>query len=94
MKHQDGFFHGWHLRKEITIGQIVVICCSLVAGVIAWQSLVNRVTLIESSQTRLESEYRRDIDAVRNETARDVQDIKQLLFRIEDKLDRKQDKQT
>ena len=72
---------GWHLRKEITIGQIVTMV-TVIIGLITWgTSVESRLLILEKSNKTLEKRLDRDFA-----------NIKKTLYRIEDKIDRKADK--
>ena len=72
---------GWHLRKEITIGQIVTMVTVIVA-VITWgTSVESRLLVLEKSNQTLEKRLDRDFA-----------DLKRTLYRIESKIDQKADK--
>lgn len=72
---------GWHLKKEIAIGNIITLIAVIVSGVWYAGTIETRLALAESAIKQ--QEVRLD---------RDVKEIKYLLERIESKLDKKVDK--
>lgn len=114
-------FEDWHLRKEVSIGQLVTVICALIAGAIGWTNLNNRMDATEATGARLElqyqaqsknfqeqieksqkdfkdtqekfeTRYQNDMQNFRTSFNDQVRDIKTLLMRVDDKLDRKADK--
>jgi len=41
----------WHLRKEVTIGNIFTAFLALIAALSAWYNLDTRLTVVETQQT-------------------------------------------
>ena len=44
----------WHLRKEVTIGNIFTAILALFAALSAWYNLDTRLTVVETQQTDIE----------------------------------------
>ena len=79
---------GWHLDKRVSVGHIVTTMLALVAAVIAYAELKGRVDVNE----RALMELAQRIDRSESRNDRQFQEIKDLLQRIDDKLDDKVDK--
>lgn len=72
---------GWHLKKEIAIGNIITLVAIIVSGTWYAGTLETRLALVEIAVKQ--QEVRMD---------KDVSEIKRLLERIDSKLDKKADK--
>jgi len=91
---------GWHLEKSITVGQIFTIAVILVTGIGYVVNNEKRLALMKEN-LRQETEARKVADEnlqkrlgrMEERTARRFKVIQESLLRIEDKLDRKADKE-
>jgi len=94
---------GWHLKKEVTIAQVVTIICVSISLVVWAVSIEGRVDQIESHFTAedLRIEQKNDIivramnsrfDRYQADVKDALRDIKGGIDRVEDKLDKKADK--
>lgn len=79
---------GWHLRKEVTVGQIITIITILFSGLWYISTVETRLSLLEREDSVLLSR----IDTTDKGMVRALDQINITLRRIEDKLDRKADK--
>ena len=74
-------FEGWHLEKRVTVGHILT-------TVSAFGSLAY---FLATQDTRI-AVLEHKVDANEQRMERDIGEIKGMLIRIEDKMDRKADK--
>lgn len=79
---------GWHLKKEVTIGQILSIVTMLITFVTWAISIETRLAVQEKTATAIEQRIERDGRA----TEKVLDEIKASLLRIEDKIEKKADK--
>ena len=89
----------WHLRKEITVGQIATMLTVLVALVTWGTSVETRITQINGDITRVQEVTEVQYEALENKlksyrghVTSSFNKIDKKLTRIEDKLDQKADK--
>ncbi len=94
---------GWHLRKEVTVGQIVTIIALLISG-LWWVAKIDARIDKLSDHTASEDrriEQKNDLivkamngrfDRYQQTVKEALSDIKDGINRVEDKLDKKQDK--
>lgn len=74
----------WHIRKEISIGNIVTIVLVTIAGVTAWNKVDARIANLEDGVTR-----QAKTDAKQDQERKDASDrVYSELTRLNDKLDR------
>jgi len=73
--------NGWHLKKEVTIGQLVTIVCILVSGLWWASSVETRIERLASEDRRIEQK-----NDIQNKN------IERILGRIERKQDKLFDK--
>ena len=69
----------WHLRKEVTIGNIFTAFLALVAALSAWYNLDMRLTVVETHQTDIKVH----MEAERIARKEDVERVCTRLDRIE-----------
>lgn len=69
----------WHLRKEVTIGNIFTAILALFAALSAWYNLDTRLTVVETQQTDIELH----MQAERIARKEDVERVCSRLDRIE-----------
>lgn len=75
---------GWHLKKEVTVGQIVTLMTILISGLWWAATVETRLALMANEQTAMTERIDRDekrIDAQFGE-------IKSYLVRIDNKVDK------
>jgi len=70
----------WHLRKEVTIGNIFTAFLALFAALSAWYNLDTRLTVVETQQTNIGIH----MQAERIARKEDVERVCARLDRIED----------
>lgn len=80
--------HGWHLKKEVSVGHIVTTATILISAAAYVTSVESRFTEAEMRDMAIVERINRAERWQRDELA----EIKSALRRIEDKLDRKADK--
>ena len=80
--------HGWHLKKEVSVGHIVTTVTILISAAAYVTSVESRFTEAEMRDMAIVERIDRAERWQRDELA----EIKSALRRIEDKLDRKADK--
>ena len=90
---------GWHLKKEVTVGQIITLATLLISGV--WWASTVETRLAQGDADRIRIEQNTNI-IIGNMTERHDQHqdamskifsrIERQLERIEDKMDKKEDK--
>lgn len=79
---------GWHIKKEFTIGHIFT-TFSVIFGVLWWSSdIQSQITLLHREDKILHESFIQ----LRDEHRLALNEIKGALIRIEEKLDRKQDR--
>lgn len=90
---------GWHLRKEITIGQILTMGMIVVSGLWWATTVETRMGQLTSEDRRIEEKFDIQLKAVsaqflqaQTNIANTLTEIKYSLQRVNDKLDNKQDK--
>lgn len=93
------FTHGWHLRKEVTIGQIFTTIALVVTGLWWAASIENRQSLTQAEIRRIEEKQDMTaramndrFDRYQRSVADALNKIESGIQRISDKLDRKADK--
>ena len=79
---------GWHLKKEVTIGQLITILVILVSG-LWWASSVE-TRLVRVSDEIIRVEQKQDLQMM--SITRLFNRIDRKLNKIDDKMDRKADK--
>lgn len=78
---------GWHLRKEVTVGQILTLLTILIAGV-AWANSVEmRLSSSEYELKRVEQKLNITIGNINDRFDRYQRQIEAAMVRIENKLD-------
>jgi len=91
---------GWHLKKEVTVGQIITLVTLLISGI--WWASTVETRLTESAGDRVRIEQKTDIIIDGMTDRYDRQEammnsiftrIERHLERIEEKLDGKADKE-
>lgn len=92
-------FKGWHLRKEVTVGQIVTLLVLLVSGVWWASSVETRFAASEAEDKRIEQKtelYMAGMtdrfDRYQSEVARALSKIDYSINRLSDKIDHKKDR--
>ena len=80
--------HGWHLKKEVSVGHIVTTVTILISAAAYVNSVETRFTEAEMRDMAIVERINRAEAWQQKELA----EIKTYLRRIEDKLDRKADK--
>jgi hypothetical protein len=90
---------GWHLKKEVTIGQLVTLICILVSGLWWASSVETRLNGLHKEDERIEQKADIVIKNINAKFDLYQKDIERALGRIErkqdkifDKLDEKADK--
>ena len=79
---------GWHLKKEVTIGQLVTIVALLISGLWWASSVETRMVHINGEIKRVEQK-----SEIQNKTVIGLLNrIDRKLNKMDDKLDRKADK--
>jgi hypothetical protein len=79
---RDSFPEGWHLKKEVSIGQIIAILSVAASLMIGWFQMDKRISLLE-----VESISAKERDGKIETMVHDsVTRIEQVLYRIEDRL--------
>lgn len=66
---------GWHLKKEIALGNIITLIVVIISGLWWVAGIEKRLSLVEHRTVEQEKRIERD-----------VADIKQMLTRIEDRI--------
>lgn len=75
---------GWHLKKEVTVGQIITLMTILVSG-LWWASTVEtRLAIVQSKTDQIADRVVREEQ--RNE--KQFNELKAYLIRIDNKMDR------
>ena len=96
---EDVSIGGWHLKKEVTIGQIITLITILVSGIWWASSVETRLGTSAAERTRIEQKL--DItlegmtdrfDRYQNQVSESMGRIERNLTQINDKLDKKADK--
>ena len=90
---------GWHLKKEVTIGQIVTLLSILITG-IWWASAVEtRLATLKASDQRIEekteillSNMNDRFDRYQHDVSKALLEINKGITRLNDKLDEKVDR--
>ena len=89
----------WHLRKEITVGQIATMLTVLVALITWGTSVETRITELDGDIARVQEvnevhhkALENKLKSYRGHVTSSFNKIDQKLTRIEDKLDKKADK--
>ena len=80
--------NGWHLKKEVTIGQLVTILCILVSGLWWASSVETRLVKVSDEIVRVEQKQDLQMKSVMTLFNR----IDRKLNKIEDKIEKKADK--
>lgn len=90
---------GWHLKKEVTIGQLITMVMILISGIWWASSVETRITELSSERIRLEQKVDIVVENINNRFDSYQKNIERTLGRIErkqdklfDKLESKQDK--
>ncbi len=91
--------NGWHLKKEVTIGQLVTIVMILVSGLWWASSVETRISGLSAEDRRIEEKTELIIQSVidhigiyQKDTIRALGRIDRSIGKLSDKLDRKADK--
>jgi hypothetical protein len=78
----------WHLRKEVSVGQIVAILSVAASMLMGWAALDKRVTVLEAESVHFKEANARTEQLVRDAVAR----IEAAIIRMEYSIGNKQDK--
>lgn len=91
--------HGWHLKKEVTIGQLVTLVVLLISGLWWASSVETRIAQLNAEDRRIEEKTQIIMDSMDSKFDQYQKDIERALGRIDrsigklsDKLDEKADK--
>jgi len=79
---------GWHLKKEVTIGQLVTLICILVSGLWWASSVESRLVHLSDEDRRIEQKQ----DLHQKQLERILGRIERKQDKLFDKLDKKADK--
>lgn len=96
---EDIVVHGWHLKKEVTIGQLVTILVILVSGLWWASSVETRFAQLNAEDKRIEEKTQLVFNHMNSKFDVYQKDIERALGRIDrsigklsDKIDKKADK--
>ena len=79
---------GWHLDRRVSVGHIVTTLV-VALGVVVWMQRLEANVLLNGQATALQSVR---VDRLEDRTEAQFREIKEMLARIEQKLDRKADR--
>lgn len=79
---------GWHLDRRVSVGHIVT-TLMVAVGVVVWMQRLEASALLNAQAVAQQAAR---IDRLEQRTERRFREIKELLVRIEQKLDRKADR--